>query len=265
MAGYRQHISFSGLLGIAYGTASIFLCGFTTVQGILAGVMTWIAGMLPDLDSETGKPIREIFGLLAAIVPLAMSGYLREWGGNSETALLLAVAIYAAVRYGGAKIVGMLSVHRGMFHSIPAMLIAAECAFLVYKSDSLAVKFLMAGGVALGFLSHLVLDEMYAVEWTGVRIRLNKAAGSAMKMVGKRFFPNVFTYALLGFLTYVILVDVGLLNDPTHQPQPRNSSPTAEQQKAEQQKIESPQGKLPPAKLPIIRDRTAEKTKPEHH
>lgn len=215
MAGYRQHISFSGMLGIAYGTSAVYLFGFKPVQGILAGVLTWIAGMLPDLDSETGKPVREVFGLLAAVAPLAMMGHLQRWAGNPEGAMMLAVFVYGAVRYGGSYIIGKLSVHRGMFHSVPALFIAAELAYLAYQSESMAVKLLMAGGVAVGFLSHLVLDEIYAVEWTGIRIRLNKAAGSAMKLVGKNLLPNVVTYALLCVLTYATLVDLGLMKDPT--------------------------------------------------
>ncbi|GAB4143146.1 MAG: hypothetical protein Tsb009_14030 [Planctomycetaceae bacterium] len=219
MAGYRQHISFSGILGVGYGLAANYLLGFTPVQGALAGVLTWVAGMLPDLDSETGKPVREVFSLLGAVAPLAMMGHLLKWGGNPETAMLYAVLLYGVVRYGGAALVGKLSVHRGMFHSIPALLIAAELTFLAYESESVMVKVLMAGGVGLGFLSHLVLDEIYAVEWSGIRIRLNKAAGSAMKMVGRNFFPNVFTYALLCVLTYAALVDLGVMKSPAEEMQ----------------------------------------------
>jgi len=214
MAGYREHISVSGLLGVGYGATATFALGFTPVQGALAGILTWVAGMLPDLDSQTGKPVREIFSLVAAVAPLAMMGHLLKWGGNAEGAMLLAVLVYAAIRYGAAFILGKLSVHRGMFHSIPALLIAAELAYLGFKSDDMIVKLLMAGGVAAGFLSHLILDEIYSVEWSVIRVRLNKAAGSAFKFVGKRFVPNAFTYALLMFLTYVTLVDVGLLEGP---------------------------------------------------
>lgn len=229
MAGYRQHISFSGLLGVGYGAAAVYVFGFKPVQGVLAGVLTWIAGMLPDLDSETGKPVREVFGLLAAVAPLAMMGHLQRWSGyNPEGTMMLAVLIYVGVRYGGAYVIGKLSVHRGMFHSIPALLIAAELAYLAYQSDSMVVKLLMAGGVGLGFLSHLVLDEIYAVEWTGIRLRLNKAAGSAVKLVGKSFIPNLVAYALLCVLTYATLVDLGLLQDPTQE----RSAPGAVQQQA---------------------------------
>jgi hypothetical protein len=214
MAGYRQHISVSGFLGIAYGLGATFLLDFTPVQATLAGCLAWVAGMLPDLDSESGRPVREIFGLIAAVVPFEMMGHLLEWGGNPEGAMLLAVLTYAAIRYGGALVLGKLSVHRGMFHSIPAMLIAAELAFLGYKSDLINVKLLMAGGVALGFLSHLILDEMYSVEWSGIRVRLNKSAGSACKLVGKKFGPNLVTYALLVVLTYAMLVEMQLVDEP---------------------------------------------------
>jgi len=214
MAGYRRHISVSGILGVGYGVTSYYFFEFTPVQGVLAGVLTWIAGMLPDLDSQSGKPVREIFSLLAALTPLTMMGHLLTWGRNPEEVMLLAVLLYACIRYGGAWILGKLAVHRGMFHSIPAMLIAAELAFLAFQSDSVNVRLLMAGGVAVGFLSHLLLDELYSVEWSGVRLRLNKYAGSAFKLFGGEFLPNVVTYALLGVLSYATLVEVGLLERP---------------------------------------------------
>jgi len=225
MAGYREHISFSGFLGVGYGAGATFVFGFTPVQGALAGVLTWVAGMLPDLDSESGKPVREIFSLLAAAAPLCLMKRLLQWGEDAEGAMLLAVLVYGSIRYGGALLLGWLSVHRGMFHSIPAMLIAAELAFLAYESEELIVKLLMAGAVAAGFLSHLILDEIYAVEWTGIRLRLNKYAGSAMKLFGPRFFPNVFTWSLLAVLTYMSLMDVGLLRQPVDEPQQKQTPP----------------------------------------
>ena len=214
MAGYREHISVSGLLGVGYGLGAVFALGFTPVQGALAGILTWVAGMLPDLDSQSGRPVREIFGLLAAVAPFVMMRHLMQWAGDPEGAMLLAVLIYAGIRYGAGTVLGRISVHRGMFHSVPALLIAAELAFLGYKSESNTVKLLMAGGVAVGFLSHLVLDELYSVEWTGIRIRLNKAAGSAIKLVGKNLVPNIVTYSLLMVLTYATLVSIGLVEDP---------------------------------------------------
>lgn len=218
MAGYKEHISVSGLLGVCYGLTSTFVLGFTPVQGALAGVLTWVAGMLPDLDSETGKPVREIFGLVASIAPLLMIRHLIRWGGDVETTILLAIIVWATIRYGASSLLGRFVVHRGMFHSIPAMLIAAEATFLAYKSESNQVKLLMASGVALGFLSHLILDEVYSVQWTGVRLKLNKAAGSAFKLFGKALAPNAMAYGLLAVLTYATLISAGLIDDPYTRP-----------------------------------------------
>ncbi|MCA9072071.1 MAG: hypothetical protein KDA84_24250, partial [Planctomycetaceae bacterium] len=102
----------------------------------------------------------------------------------------------------------------GMFHSIPALLIAAELTFLAYVNDEVLVKCLMAGGVAIGFLSHLLLDELYSVQWSGLRLKLSKSAGSAFKLTSSRLVPNVLTYAMLMFFTWLTLVDVGLVRDP---------------------------------------------------
>jgi membrane-bound metal-dependent hydrolase YbcI (DUF457 family) len=216
MAGYREHISVSGLLGIAYGATSVFFADFTPVQGALAGCLTWLAGMLPDLDSSSGRPIRELFDLTAAMAPLVMMQHLLNWADNTEEALFAAIALYVAIRYGAAAVMRRVAVHRGMFHSIPAMLIASELVFLGYESDSLAVRCLMAGGTTIGFLSHLVLDEMYAVSWGGVILKLNRAAGSAVKLVGGSLLWNLITYSLLAVLTYAVIIEIDLLENPTH-------------------------------------------------
>jgi hypothetical protein len=220
-----MHITVSSLLGVGYGTLGAWSSQFSGVEGALAGCLTGVAGMLPDLDSESGRPVREVFGVTAAIVPMVMIRRLEEWGGNSEGAMLLAVLIYVSIRYGAGLILGMMAVHRGMFHSIPTLLIFSELTFLGFKSDSNAVKLLMAVGVGLGFASHLVLDEIYSVTWTGVRIKLKSSAGSAMKMFGKNWAANIFTYSLLFTLSYATLVAAGLLADPVHAQRPPQTIP----------------------------------------
>ncbi|MDF1747091.1 MAG: hypothetical protein P1V19_25590, partial [Gimesia sp.] len=112
---------------------------------------------------------------------------------------------------GAAAILGKFAVHRGMFHSLPALIITGESIFLTYVSDSYAVKFLMAGGISLGFLSHLILDEVYSVERKGAKIRLKKSSGTAIKWFGKGLFGNAVAYAILLTMTYITLVESGIL------------------------------------------------------
>lgn len=215
MAAYKEHVSVSGLLGIGYGLIAIFMLSFTPVQAALAGCLTWVAGMLPDLDSDSGKPVREVFGLVSAVVPMLAIRHLIVFsGGDAEACILFGIILWATIRYGGAALLGEISVHRGMFHSIPAMLIAAELTFVAYKTDVIGVRLLMAAGVAIGFFSHLLLDEVYSVQWNGVGIKVSKSAGSAIKLVGRDLGPNVLTYSLLFALTFASFSTVGLVGMP---------------------------------------------------
>lgn len=228
MAGYREHISVSGLLGIAYALAAVFLLGFNLVQAAIAAVLTWLAGMLPDLDSESGRPVRELFGITAALAPLLVLQNVYAVGVNTDRAMLFSLLAYGAVKYGGAFILSRLTVHRGMFHSIPAMLIAAELTFLCYHSHELRVRLLMAVGVGIGFLSHLVLDELYSVQWDGTRVRLKNSAGTAMKFFGAEAIPNGVTMALLMLFTYMSLVQAGIVHEPGTEPAPEIIQVTSE-------------------------------------
>lgn len=228
MAGYREHVTVSGILGVAYAGAAMFMFGYTLVQASIAAVLTWVAGMLPDLDSESGKPIRELFGLIAALAPLLLMQHVYAMGVQGDRVMLFSLLTYGLVRYGGAFMLAKLTVHRGMFHSIPALLIAAELTFLGYHSNELSVRMLMAVGVGLGFLSHLVLDEMYSVQWDGAKVKLSKSAGSAMKFFGNDALPNGVAMGLLLCLSYATLVEAEVLRDPGKTPAPEVFQVTSE-------------------------------------
>jgi hypothetical protein len=228
MAGYREHVSVSGILGVAYGCAAVFMFGYTISQAAIAAILTWVAGMLPDLDSESGKPIRELFGVTAAIAPIMLVQHVHAIGMHGDRATLFAMLSYGIVRYGGAFMLAKLTVHRGMFHSIPALVIAAEVTFLAYHSSDIKVRMLMAIGTGLGFLSHLVLDEMYSVQWDGAKVKLAKSAGSAMKFFGSDALPNGITMGLLLCLSYATLVEAELLRDPGKTPAPETFQITSE-------------------------------------
>ncbi|MCP4170442.1 MAG: hypothetical protein GY758_06670 [Fuerstiella sp.] len=220
MAAYREHITVSGTLGIAYAFSAVFALGFSITQATIAAILTWIAGMLPDMDSQSGKPVRELFGVTAALAPLLLLQHTNELGISDDRAMLFSLLLYGGVRYGGAAVLGKLTVHRGMFHSIPALVIAAEATFLSYHSPEIRVRLLMAMGVALGFMSHLVLDEMYSVQWDGVRIKLSKSAGSAVKFFGRDALPNGMALGLMMFLTYASLTSAGILKNPSAETAP---------------------------------------------
>jgi hypothetical protein len=220
MAAFREHVIFSSGLGTIYGATAWYGLGFTPVQAGLSAVMTGVAGMLPDLDLDHGRPAQELFGLLAGVAPLLLVGRVLQWlhlPNDREMVMLGMVMLYVLIRYVLSRVIPYLSVHRGMFHSIPALLIAAELAYLTYPTTVIRVKLLVAAGVALGFFSHLLLDEIYSVELSGVKVGLKKSSGTALKMFGEAFLPNVFSFALAGTLTYASLMDAGLIRDTSQE------------------------------------------------
>ena len=170
---------------------------------LLAAGLTTLGGLLPDLDSDSGVPVRELFGITAAITPFLFLPHLDSKGLSLEQKIVVLAGVYLFIRYGLAAVFKHLTVHRGMFHSLPAMLIAGLATYLVYPGEDRFLRTFLAGGVMLGFLSHLVLDELCSVDFLGLRLRLNKYAGSALKLFSRSWTANVATYLVLAGLGYL--------------------------------------------------------------
>lgn len=214
MAGFRTHITVSGALGIVYGGAAVEPGGFDTSAAVLAAGLTTAGGMLPDLDSDSGVPVRELFGLAAAVGPLLLVPRMVHAGLDREAVLAALLFGYVLIRYVVADLFRWLTVHRGMYHSIPAMLISGLAVYLAYDSPDRAVRFLLAGGVMLGFLSHLVLDEVYSVDFRGLRVKLKASAGSALKFASSSPLATATCYLILGGLLYLAYQDFLRPADP---------------------------------------------------
>jgi hypothetical protein len=61
------------------------------------------------------------------------------------------------------------------------------------------------GAVVLGFMSHLLLDEIYSVQIT--RLRVKKSFGTAIKLFGDGLWPNVSAYGKVALLSVLVLND----------------------------------------------------------
>ena len=118
--------------------------------------------------------------------------------------------VYVFVRFGLGYFLKHYTVHRGMFHSLPAVVIFGELSFLLASGEDTWLRAYKAGGVVLGYLSHLVLDEIYSVEWKRGFVRIKKSFGTALKMYStKAVWPNVSTYIKLALLSYVVFYEPG--------------------------------------------------------
>ena len=212
MAGFRTHITVSTALGVGYGAAGLYWLPahngeMPVATCLLAGGLCSVSGMLPDLDSDSGVPIRETMALAAAVVPMLLMRRFERMGFSHEGMVLIGAMIYLLVRFGIGGLLKRYTVHRGMFHSIPACAIAGILAFLLCQCADLTDRYYKAGAVVVGFMSHLVLDEIWAVDLRLGHMRLKQSFGTAIKFWGESTWANFSTYVKLGLLIAVAWQD----------------------------------------------------------
>lgn len=215
VADFKTHIATSSAVGLGYGALIHTEWQIPLTTSIISGALCGLAGMLPDMDSDTGNAQREIMTFTAAIMPMLMIERFALVGLTPEQMAIATACVYIIVRFGFGEILRRYTVHRGMFHSIPAAVIAGLVTSIVCSCDIFVLKLVKAVAVSLGYLVHLILDEVWSVD--ARRVRLKKSFGTALKMFSPRWFPNVFTYGLLLFVGVLAYEDtVYMLNAHDH-------------------------------------------------
>lgn len=197
MADYKTHITTSTILGVGYGAAGYFYCHLPVEACLLAGGLCSVSGMLPDLDSDSGRPVQEMTGFAAAVIPMLMLERFQDFGWSRELMTLAAAGIYVLVRFGVAEIFKRYTVHRGMWHSIPACLVCGLLTFLIVAGEDLGIRLFKSGAVMAGFMSHLVLDELWSFSLRSGRLNIKRSFGTALKFWGKDRWANFSVYAKL--------------------------------------------------------------------
>lgn len=211
MADFKTHIGTSTLAGIGYGVTGYAL-GAPPASCLIAAGACSVAGMLPDLDSDSGVPVREMMCFMAAVVPALMIPRFREMGWDTEQIVLAAGLLYVAIRFGVVAIFRKYTVHRGMWHSIPAAVTVSLMVFLLASGDDVGLKLFKSIAVFLGFMIHLVLDEIWSFEQNGATIRVKKSFGTALKFwTTKGMWPNISTYGKLAIVSILVVGDPYLM------------------------------------------------------
>lgn len=139
-----------------------------------------IGGLLPDIDAKKSHSVRLVFSVLGLLAMVGVSAGYRDslpMGLN----LLVSVSVYALVRHGVFHVFNALSVHRGNAHSLIAMFFACvtTTAIAYQVTEASIVSWVYGLALALGIFIHLLLDELYAVDIAGGRLK--KSFGTALK------------------------------------------------------------------------------------
>lgn len=200
------------MVGVAYGYWGVTSQGMSIESGLLAGGLCSVAGMLPDLDSDSGIPLRETSLFIAAIAPMLMIDRFRDMGLTHEAMALAAMLVYIGIRFVAVEFFRRYTVHRGMWHSIPAAVAAGLGAYLIMPCPSEAMRVYKSLAVFVGFMTHLILDEIWSLDFSRGRMRVKKSFGTALKFFGNDWWANFSVWAKLGLLCYVAWSDHAILD-----------------------------------------------------
>ncbi len=212
MADFKTHITTSTVLGVGYGIGGFLLFDIPLTHAMVAGTLCSVAGMLPDLDSASGIPQREMLCFMSVLAPMLMMRRMRMLGVDPETMVFIAILTYIFIRFVVGRAFKRYAKHRGMWHSLPAAMIAGLTTFLVCLSPELEIRLYKAWAVVIGFISHLILDEIYSVDLSGNSIRIKKSFGTAMKWFSPSLWANISTYGKLAILIVLALGDTSLMH-----------------------------------------------------
>ena len=211
MADFRTHICVSTVAGGFYGMAG-YQAGLPWESCLIGMALCSVSGMLPDLDSDSGIPLREAVAFASAFVPMLMVDRLQRIGCNHETMLLITFAVYFFLRFALAEIFRRYTVHRGMWHSVPAGLSAALFAFVVCSSENMNLRLFKTVAIFVGFMSHILLDEIWSVEYRRGRYMFKHSFGTALKFWSGNQTANIFSYDLLAALCFLAYKDEGIMS-----------------------------------------------------
>jgi membrane-bound metal-dependent hydrolase YbcI (DUF457 family) len=183
MANFKTHITVAAALSGCLAT------GFLEV-GIAAPKDVWLyfalgtlGGILPDIDADNSIPGRILFSFFAMVLAFVTLFSRANIYSIVELSILWMVT-YVIVRYIIFQMFAMLTIHRGVFHSILAAVffcfLTTDIAYRLFSFNPLNA-WVCGLFVFVGYMIHLILDEMYSVNIVGTKIK--KSFGTALKII----------------------------------------------------------------------------------
>jgi membrane-bound metal-dependent hydrolase YbcI (DUF457 family) len=186
MANFTTHIAVGTV--VSGGLATLTLAADVIApENLIAVTLAGVLGsVLPDIDLKDSRPARAIFSGLGIFLSFCVLFTVAAKYSIAEMWLLW-LGTLLIVRYGGEAAFHRFSAHRGIWHSITAALFFWFLTAIVFHKllgKPEGVAWLAGGFLFIGYLTHLILDEMYSVDVMDTRIKAS--FGTALKLYDPR-------------------------------------------------------------------------------
>jgi len=189
MANFKAHVSIAAAVSSGVAGLSVNLGIIDAVDAPWLAFLGVIGGMLPDIDANNSSPVRLLFNGLALLSVSAVLFAVKDGYTPSQLGLI-AAAVFVLVRYGVFALFNQFTSHRGIFHSLLAAVFFAflmTCISFYFLEWDVLHAWLNGVFLAIGFIVHLLLDEIYSVDLSNARMK--KSFGTALKLASYKNIP----------------------------------------------------------------------------
>ncbi|MBF0145858.1 MAG: metal-dependent hydrolase [Magnetococcales bacterium] len=200
MAGFKAHFVTAAITGGWVGTA-LLQGAVIEPYGVLAGFfLTTLGGLLPDVDADHSIILATGMTVMAVIASFLFMFSQRE--GHSVMELVaLWLGCYLFFKWIVFGFVTRLTIHRGLFHSIPAAVLGGVLTVILLQhlfGWSERASWLGGAFLWLGYMVHLILDEVTSLNVFRLQ-GVGHSLGSALKFHGPGLFSTLGVYLAIFF------------------------------------------------------------------
>ncbi|MBF0102083.1 MAG: metal-dependent hydrolase [Desulfobacterales bacterium] len=206
MASFNVHLYSGFICGAGFSTLGISVYHLNPFQGASVFIMATTGALLPDVDSDTGKPLHLMFQLISIMIPSLLLPKVIPLGDNSPEWIISYFTLsYLFLFYGVGTLIKRLTVHRGIFHSIPFSILSAELVYLLFVQSSQKLALIAASAMFSGCILHLLLDEANSFYFKHhLMPSLKRSKGTALKLKSDSIVLTVCIYCLILYVATVI-------------------------------------------------------------
>ena len=182
MANFRTHIAV-GTIATGFLATMTMAAAVVTPNQVMSLAMAGALGsVLPDVDLQRSRSSRAIFFTLALFLSFCFLFGL-GWKFSIVEMWILWLCVFLGIRYCGQAVFHRFAVHRGVFHTLLAgiffMFVTAAIFFHILGASA-ELSWLAGIFLFFGYVVHLLLDEIYSVDFDNTRIK--RSFGTALKI-----------------------------------------------------------------------------------
>ena len=201
MANFNTHLFVASAASIGASLVAVDVHLITSADIPWLVFLGTLGGLLPDIDANNSRPVKLLFNVLA-LMGVAAALYAFKNSYAPYLLLLIAAGVYLFIRYGMFALFNGLTVHRGVFHSVLAVLffsLLMTCISYHFLHWNVLHAWLNGIFIALGFIVHLLLDELYSTDLSNLRMK--NSFGTALKLFN---YNNMAASALMTICTIML-------------------------------------------------------------